>query len=242
MYECRAGDSSLDNKFWLSNSSCRDGVHGYEQYLQPNRVKPDVAYHINQQLLKHNKSDYICINAAVEESALIDRTNDLLPQDRFIRNHITENDMLVVSLGGNDIALKPSISTIFNMLLLTNFNYTTTIENSPGNAWGMSYFTHMFSTGVQSYIEKLLKDRPKPGKIVVCMIYYPDEKETGSWADRTLGIHIITCILCILYYSVINIYVILIYYPLLMRANVYRYVRLLQRPQETSSCYSLYVS
>ena len=187
-----------------------------------------------------NKSDYICINAAVEESALTDRTTDLLPQDRFIRDHITENDILIVSLGGNDIALKPSISTIFHMLLLTNFNYTTTMENDPGSAWGMSYFTHMFSMGVQSYIERLLKDRPKPAKIVVCMIYYPDERETGSWADRTLGIHTTISILCTVLQHCIHVYICLII--LLRYIYVCRYVRLLQRPQETSSCYSLYVS
>merc|ERR1711879_942062 len=26
-----------------------------------------------------------------------------------------------------------------------------------------------------------------PKKIVVCMIYYPDEAQTGSWADTSLG-------------------------------------------------------
>ena len=230
----------MDNKFWLSNTSLRDGIHGYEQYLQPNQVKPNVAYHINQQLSQHNQNVYICINAAVEESALIDRATVLLPQDLFIRDHITENDILVVSLGGNDIALKPSVSTIFNMLLLTTFNYTTTIENKPANAWGMSYFTHMFSVGVQTYIERLLKDRPKPGKIVVCMVYYPDEKETGSWADRTLGKHTITSILYTVLQHCILVYICLII--LLRYIYVCRYVRLLQRPQETSSCYSLYVS
>jgi hypothetical protein len=36
-------------------------------------------------------------------------------QDRFVKEHITAEDVLVVSVGGNDIALAPSIGTILSM-------------------------------------------------------------------------------------------------------------------------------
>merc|ERR1711954_121188 len=42
-----------------------------------------------------------------------------MPQDEFILNNITENDTLVVSVGGNDIALKPIALTGINMVCLT---------------------------------------------------------------------------------------------------------------------------
>jgi hypothetical protein len=42
------------------------------------------------------------------------------------------------------------------------------------------------SIRVQKYLEKLTsKIRPK--KILVCMIYYPDENLTPSWAGPALG-------------------------------------------------------
>jgi hypothetical protein len=39
---------------------------------------------------------------------------------------------------------------------------------------------------VQKYIEALTA-RTKPKKILVCMIYYPDEALTPSWAGPALG-------------------------------------------------------
>ena len=58
--------------------------------------------------------------SAVEESTLEDRKTDLLHQDKFIVYNITNNDTLVVSVGGNDIALKPNLNTIVSLKLLIN--------------------------------------------------------------------------------------------------------------------------
>ncbi len=44
----------------------------------------------------------------------------------------------------------------------------------------------MFRDQIKEYIMKLIGNK-RPHKIIVCMIYYPDEKSTGSWADRVLG-------------------------------------------------------
>ena len=50
----------------------------------------------------------------------------------------------------------------------------------------MGYVRHLFQVRVQNYIEKLTKYK-KPKMILVCMIYYLDEKNTPSWANRALG-------------------------------------------------------
>ena len=41
-------------------------------------------------------------------------------QDQFISDHLTAEDYLVVSVGGNDVVLKPVLLTCLNMVLLTN--------------------------------------------------------------------------------------------------------------------------
>ena len=111
-----AGDSSLDNKYWFS--SWADAVNGYETVLEPPRMKRDVCYWINEQAEREGKR-LGCLNAAVEATSLNDRAwGRLLPQDAFIRDHITEDDVLVVSVGGNDVALSPLLCTAVNLAVL----------------------------------------------------------------------------------------------------------------------------
>jgi len=40
----------------------------------------------------------------------------LRPQDRFLRDNIQRNDILIVSIGGNDVALCPTPCTMASML------------------------------------------------------------------------------------------------------------------------------
>ena len=89
-----AGDSSLDNKFWFRDNA--PAVNGYELLLAPPRMKQDVCYWLNAQAAER-RLPYFCVNTAVEATALNDRSfNCLLPQDRFIRDNITGDDVLVV--------------------------------------------------------------------------------------------------------------------------------------------------
>jgi hypothetical protein len=44
----------------------------------------------------------------------------------------------------------------------------------------------VFTARTQKYIESLTS-KTKPAKILVCMIYYPDENNTPSWANTSLG-------------------------------------------------------
>ena len=38
----------------------------------------------------------------------------LLPADTFIRDHLTKDDCIVMSCGGNDIALNPTLATVIS--------------------------------------------------------------------------------------------------------------------------------
>jgi hypothetical protein len=49
----------------------------------------------------------------------------------------------------------------------------------------LQHFVRMFRDDVQSYV-RLLVGRTKPKNVVVCMIYYPDESRTESWAGPAL--------------------------------------------------------
>jgi len=50
----------------------------------------------------------------------------------------------------------------------------------------LGYFRHLFKERIEKYIEKLVS-KTKPKMILVCMIYYLDEKMVPSWANASLG-------------------------------------------------------
>ena len=110
-----AGDSSLDNKFWFDEWSA--ARNGYEEVLRPQVMKKDVCYWMNDPNAEPKRA---CLNAAVEATALDDRAfGALLPQDAFLRDNMEKNDVLVVSVGGNDVALAPTACTAIHMGILT---------------------------------------------------------------------------------------------------------------------------
>jgi hypothetical protein len=206
-----AGDSSLDNKFWFEDRA--PAVGAYKHVLDPPVMKKDVSYWLNKQAEERNMP-YVAINTSVEATTLNGRACcTLLAQDKFIKRNITENDILVVSVGGNDIALMPAPCTICNMVLLQCCTPTSCIQKTKpccsipcddcccGCGFGclaacttafpaccIGYFYHMFRTRIQSYVTNLTSGSQRPKRIVIAMIYYPDEAETGSWADGSLGL------------------------------------------------------
>lgn len=148
------------------------------------------------------------INTAVEATTLNERTFRLRPQDVFLRDNIKEDDILIVSIGGNDIALIPSPCTIASIASLLCLPLTC---SEKGFSCGvvpvddcccgcgpslcscacacppcLGYFRHLFGVRVQKYIEALTA-KTKPAKVLVCMIYYPDEANRPAWAGPTLG-------------------------------------------------------
>ena len=184
-----AGDSSLDNKAWVPSAGPggeplpTDVPEIYQAFLQPPRPKPDVAFWLNHILGKKAT----VLNAAVEASLLRHRDDKLLPHDEFIRDNIGADDILVVSVGANDIALSPTISTmrhVFHLAWLTPFRH---IKN--GSASSLSYFKTMFHDQMKSYISRLVSET-KPKAVIPCMIYFPLEHNPAapqeSWAEPQL--------------------------------------------------------
>jgi len=179
-----AGDSSLDNKYWLKG--WQPACNGYEDVLSPPQMKQDICYWLNYHLERLGGSSACCINTAVEATTLGSRSGScgaLYAQDRFIQEHITENDTLIVSVGGNDIALMPTPCTIAAMANLVCCTTTGCIRRGVG--LGLPYFRWMFKSRVQAYIEQLISLR-KPKQVLVCMIYFPDEAAVDSWAGLAL--------------------------------------------------------
>lgn len=188
-------------------------MNGYERVLQPPVQKADVCYWLNVEAVRRQRRDLFALNTAVEATTLSSRAlGRLLPQDRFIREHITEDDYLVVSVGGNDIALAPLLLTAVNMVLLMCCTPEAAIEKAacacPPDTYatdcgclccgaqgcaagvcgcppGLGYMVDLFGNRVKQYVQRLI-GRRKPKAVVVCMIYYPDMLRTGGWADGTL--------------------------------------------------------
>lgn len=181
-----AGDSSLDNKYWFPDSA--PAVNGYEGVLDPAEMKEDVCYCVNRELVSRRLGSHaFAINTAVEATTLGERSSwygGLNGQDRFIQENLAQGDSLVVSVGGNDIALAPSLATIASMLSLVYLASDESLEQ--GTATGMGHFIHMFRDQLQSYVSQLVQ-RCKPRKILLCMIYYPGVDGEGSWADFALS-------------------------------------------------------
>jgi hypothetical protein len=57
----------------------------------------------------------IWIYMSVEATQLNERCFRLKPQDAFLRENIGKDDILIVSVGGNDIARRPTLCTIAAM-------------------------------------------------------------------------------------------------------------------------------
>lgn len=184
-----AGDSSLDNKAWVPSAGAGgeplpvDVPAIYKSFLDPPRPKPDVGFWLNHFL----GSKATVLNTAVEASLLRDRDAGLLAHDEFIRDHIGAEDVLVVSVGANDIALSPTATTARHMFQLAWLSSRRSIDQ--GTASSLGYFKTMFCDQTQAYISRIT-EKQKPKAVIVCMIYYPLEAGAGqtSWADAQLKV------------------------------------------------------
>ncbi|KAI8820140.1 uncharacterized protein EV422DRAFT_568095 [Fimicolochytrium jonesii] len=197
-----AGDSSLDNKHWLfvgdktnpgqltNDKVTADAPPPYKEFFQPPRCVQDVAYWLTRKAasVREGKSKvgpYAAINSALEASTLADRDKHLTDHDTFVRDHIASNDILVVSVAANDIALRPTratVSALGTVLSLPDSSIKAATASTPG----IDYFVDMFNHKIASYIAKLTA-KQKPKSVLVCMIYFPDETVTDSWANGALA-------------------------------------------------------
>lgn len=174
------GDSTLDNKYWIHELV--PACNGYEKLLQPAKSIPDVAYCINK-VCKDRGLPLCCINAAIEESTIgLRQGGVLLPHDSFVQRRIKEGDVLLVSCGGNDIALRPTAWTVISMVTLLLLPRWAIEHNL---APGLGHFVRLFKDSTEAYIRKIIRGR-RPVCVVVCMLYYLDMRPGGSWADFTL--------------------------------------------------------
>eukprot|EP00948_MAST-09A_sp_MAST-9A-sp1_P003108 g3108.t1 len=234
------GDSSLDNKYWFN--SWGPAVNGYENVLSPPKMKRDVCYWFNHLLKReadslghgkgHHLADhdpdlltssppplqkYACLNTAVEATTLENRAHCLLDQDKFVGDQLQSNDIIVCSIGGNDIALTPTLCTMINIFILVNCTPSFCIDHAfayPPNLDSLcdlgcfgcgitgciagcfsshpsiGYFVNLFSNRIENYLRRILRrSKTKPRAILCCMIYYPDENHhTESWASKALSI------------------------------------------------------
>eukprot|EP00051_Salpingoeca_urceolata_P018569 m.261688 g.261688 ORF g.261688 m.261688 type:complete len:378 (-) comp19225_c1_seq24:240-1373(-) len=207
-----AGDSSLDNKYWLYDTA--EPINGYERVLKPPTMKQDVCYWINRECVERGiGSQFWCINAAIEATSLNTRALCRLPaQDRLIRDRIGADDVLVVSVGGNDIALQPLLATVASTCCLVCCTTRSCLQHGtacPPNipacdcgclccglpaclqnclGWpcGLGYMVDLFKNRVENYVRRLV-EVTRPSKVVVCMIYFPDEAARDSWAGAALS-------------------------------------------------------
>lgn len=170
-----AGDSSLDNKFWVPQKTAAVGA--YQQVLEPPTSKMDVTFWLNQHCATggERRRRTATINTAVEATTLNERSFRLRPQDIFLRENIQSEDILVVSVGGNDIALAPCPCTICSMagvICLPQYcidkAFSCGVVPCDDKCCGcgpslcscgcacppcMGYFRHLFGTRTQHYIQ-----------------------------------------------------------------------------------------
>jgi len=183
------GDSTLDNKHWFNSTEA--ATNGYERVLHPSKSRPDVAHAINKECVSRGLGgSVVAINCAVEEATLGGRSSSLMEQDEFARDNLSENDVLVVSCGGNDIALRPSALTIVSIAaLLAMPKWLISLGGSSPFLYhlvpGLGHFVRLFGSTTADFISRVC-EKHKPKAVLVCMLYYLDEMAGGSWADFTL--------------------------------------------------------
>lgn len=177
-----AGDSSLDNKYWVqvTGAAIENGYH--KVLTDPPEMKKDVTYWLNYHAKNYDGTGAVAdarrrtaaINTAVEATTLNERTFLLRPQDRFLRDNIQDNDVLLISVGANDIAMCPMPCTVMSMatlmclpqhILEKGFTYgvmpcddfccgccTSTLSCLCTCPPCMGYFRHTFNVRLEHYI------------------------------------------------------------------------------------------
>jgi hypothetical protein len=183
------GDSSLDNKHWLysniglkkiSDPAFAPALNGFEHILSPPKMVQDVCYHLNKQL---DGGPFACINAAVEESTVADRQNGLLAHDAFVRDHLQPQDVVIVSLGGNDIALRPTTGTMLAIGALNFLTPKSLVEGGWGPGFG--HLKDIFQVQIQAILEKIF-EKHKPSLAIACTIYCKTVFFSGLWLFQVL--------------------------------------------------------
>ncbi len=187
------GDSSLDNKYWIGSKIPifyqAPLCNGYENIfgLSGKKKQPfgvsDICFWINH-CLNQKQSPFAAINCAVEASTLYDRCDTLLGHDEFVQTHLQKDDTIIVSIGGNDIILNPSLRIIVCLFLaiyvIPEYFHSTSLFKFIF----LSPLRTLFHDELKIYIDKICCHQ-KPCQIILCSYYYPCINGTG-WADKML--------------------------------------------------------
>lgn len=197
-----AGDSSFDSKHWLSSPfgklmrsyealSSKDIARlprAYEGvFAHPRLAVCDVAYWVNHHL-ECAASPLVALNCAVEEATLRRSASALSKHDMLVRSCIRSNDVLVVSAGGNDVLLAPSVRTLLTVAVLNFLVPTFLVERDLVPSVLLGGLRAIFKDQMTQYLRALC-DITLPRLVIVCMCYYPcvhADAESPSWADRFL--------------------------------------------------------
>lgn len=166
------GDSTMDNKKWVLDKISSPS-NGYEFFIENSVL--DVNHFVNH-FLEKEKLPFISLNFAIEE-AFIRGKFALDEHDKIVKNNINENDILIVSIGGNDIALKPS-----PIIILELFNFLICSEEDK-----IKNILDTFETNLKDYISNLIQNK-KPKAVFICAPYYPCKVMQKSWASTTLNL------------------------------------------------------
>lgn len=118
----------------------------------------------------------VCVNAAVEESCLKDAPS---AHDGFVLSHVKPGDFVVISIGGNDLILKPSNSVLMSMGVGTYLVPDSCIDTAL--SWLPNPLYDLFVTRTQEYVDMFYKASRK----VVYTPYFPCQSGVG-WASRLL--------------------------------------------------------
>lgn len=155
------GDSILDNKFWVKNEKVNKIRNMFDV--------PDIAYHIN-----NINQDYLCINCACEEAKV--ENKNISYHDQFVIDHICEDDILVISIGGNDFML--------NKDNLTKLEQAQLERIMLGYYGGPKYkdLLNIFNDEITKYILLLIQKR-KPKQIIYLFPYFPCEIKGKCWSS-----------------------------------------------------------
>jgi lysophospholipase L1-like esterase len=181
-----AGDSTLDCKYWLRALPRVAAAAGMERLVSPPLAPPDVAAALNALLPStRHLSEHAAVNCAVEESTLRARSHGtrLLPQDALIAARLRTRDVLVISVGGNDVVLSPTLSTA------TALARVLCCGDACGGAGGYAALASLFRDELQALVDALTA-RATPAVVVVCFPYFPQEfggaGAAPAWADGAL--------------------------------------------------------
>lgn len=185
------GDSSLDNKAWVGHEPKAAALNGYEHVLDPPVSRRDVCYWLNARAARED-AKVACVNCAVEATTLASRRRffglrkTLWQQDTFAAAKMQHDDVVAVSIGGNDVALRPTVMTILSMLRLVHASPERICSPDSSDWWPMRHICWLFGRAVERYLEDVLEGAGAlPSRCAVCSIYYPCETGDG-WASFAL--------------------------------------------------------